>query len=262
MLRRPQPGVEWEVHNAAMTAINSHVIVPIARECARLSPDVFVVLAGNNEAVGPYGPATVFGQAGLPMSLVNVANYVGATRAGQMLTRIPGRDQPREWRGLEMFTQQRLGVSDPRLERRYDAFRQNLAEIVRTGTRAGAEVLLATVPVNLRHCPPFASAGTNDAAQEFRGAVDLQRAGRVDEAAARFRRARGFDLLRFRADSRINDVIRDTAGRERARLVDTERSFGIAGSDMFREHVHFTPAGSLAQMQAARPRARAAHPVA
>ncbi len=38
MLRQRYPGVRFEVVNAAMTAINSSVIVPIARQCARRRP--------------------------------------------------------------------------------------------------------------------------------------------------------------------------------------------------------------------------------
>ena len=49
-----------EVINTAITAINSHVVVPIARECSHLSPDIFIVYMGNNEVIGPFGPGTVF----------------------------------------------------------------------------------------------------------------------------------------------------------------------------------------------------------
>lgn len=245
MLRYAQPAVHWEVHNAAMTAINSHVILPIARDCARLSPDMFIVLAGNNEAVGPYGPATVFGQTALPVSLVRVSNYVAATRLGQLLTLLLQRNAPREWRGLEMFTEQRLSASDARLAHMYEAFRQNLTAIVRAGTQVGAGVLLVTVPVNLRDCPPFDSAAPGHAQREFRLARDLLAEGRTEEASTHFRRARDLDTLRFRADTRINDIIREAAPREKAQLVDADRSFGLAGNDLFWEHVHLTPMGTF-----------------
>jgi hypothetical protein len=37
------PQTQFEVINAAMTAINSHVVLPIARDCARADGDVWVV---------------------------------------------------------------------------------------------------------------------------------------------------------------------------------------------------------------------------
>jgi hypothetical protein len=46
------PGTDFEVVCVAMTAINSHAILPIARECAKLDGDVWVVYMGNNEIVG------------------------------------------------------------------------------------------------------------------------------------------------------------------------------------------------------------------
>ena len=62
MLREQYPDVQFEVVNGAMTAINSHVAVEIARDCAAREPDLFVVYMGNNEVIGPYGPGTVFQQ--------------------------------------------------------------------------------------------------------------------------------------------------------------------------------------------------------
>ncbi len=75
------------------------------------------------------------------------------------------------------------------------------------------------------------------------------------EAQRRFRLARDLDTLRFRADQRINEIIRDvTADRaaEGIYLVDAERAFeaispdGIPGNDFFYEHVHLNFEGNYA----------------
>jgi len=63
MLRESMPGRKVRVVNAAMTGINSHVMTAIAEDCARMEPDLFVVYAGNNEVIGPYGPGTAFARA-------------------------------------------------------------------------------------------------------------------------------------------------------------------------------------------------------
>lgn len=60
MLRDQYPGIKFEVVNTAMTAINSHVILPIVRECADHGGDLFIIYSGNNEVVGTYGAGTVF----------------------------------------------------------------------------------------------------------------------------------------------------------------------------------------------------------
>jgi hypothetical protein len=48
------------VVNAAVTAINSHVVRPIVHDLTRREADLFIVYTGNNEVVGPFGAGTVF----------------------------------------------------------------------------------------------------------------------------------------------------------------------------------------------------------
>ncbi len=71
----------------------------------------------------------------------------------------------------------------------------------------------------------------------------------LDEAKKYFLQARDLDTLRFRADSRINAIIRKTAEQFKDRnvtLVDAADIFsqsseqGIPGNDLFYEHVHLT----------------------
>src|SRR5215472_6928818 len=73
MLSSRYPGVRFEVENAAMTAINSHAILPIARDCAKANGDIWVIYMGNNEVVGPFGAGTVFSSQTPPMSLIRAA---------------------------------------------------------------------------------------------------------------------------------------------------------------------------------------------
>src|SRR5690348_11534576 len=61
MLQARHPNLHFELINVAMTAINSHVIRAIAADCARRQGDVWVIYAGNNEVIGPFGAGTVFG---------------------------------------------------------------------------------------------------------------------------------------------------------------------------------------------------------
>jgi tetratricopeptide (TPR) repeat protein len=72
-------------------------------------------------------------------------------------------------------------------------------------------------------------------------------------AAGYYHRARDLDVLRFRADSRINRIIRETAAegaKTGVRLVDLAGAFarfsdgGVPGDALFYEHVHFTFSGA------------------
>ena len=295
MLRDRYPGVRFEVVNAAMTAVNSHVARVIAADCAAHEPDLFVVYMGNNEVVGPYGPGTVFAGYTPSRDAIRASIFVRGFRTGQLVAGITGWFAPGEaagkWRGMEMFAGHRVAADDPRLGRVYDHFRANLGDICRTAREAGARTLLCTVATNLRDCPPFASVHRADLpetdASKFQALYDagvsLEAPGTYAEALARYRRAaeidgrfaelhfragrccvalgrteearrhlvlaRDMDALRFRADTKINETIRQVAAADAGRgvhLVDAEAAFarnpeallGIPGDEAFYEHVH------------------------
>src|SRR4029078_1447735 len=79
------PQTKFEVINVAFTAINSHVILPIARDCARQHGDLWVVYMGHNEVQGPFGPGTVFEQSRSQLWLIRSSLALRATKLGQML---------------------------------------------------------------------------------------------------------------------------------------------------------------------------------
>ena len=159
LLREYTTGKRVEVINTAVTAMNSHVIRRIAAEIAEQGPDVFVVYVGNNEAIGPYGPRAlpewVYGRPRVLRALMAARR----TRLGQLVRSWTERDaRPgRQWAGMEAFLDSQLRENDRRLQQMYGYFEANLRSVLRSARRAGASVLLAAVPINLRSCAPFAS---------------------------------------------------------------------------------------------------------
>jgi tetratricopeptide (TPR) repeat protein len=161
LLRERFPGQDFEVVNTGIIAINSHVILPIARECARRQGDVWIIYMGNNEMVGPFGAATVFGRQAPALSVVRLTLGIQRARLGQLLVdlvrRLKGPSTDAAWHGLEMFQNNIVPPDDPRREVVYHSFARNLEDILEAGINSGARVLLSTVAVNLKDCPPFAS---------------------------------------------------------------------------------------------------------
>ena len=215
MLRFRHPGVRFEVVNTAMTAINSHAILPIARDCAQAGGDVWVIYMGNNEVVGPFGAGTVFGPQSPPLPLIRGAMALKSTRTGQLLDSILQRmrkspTEKSEWGGMEMFLDQQVRADDPRMKGVYHHFERNLADIIRTAQRSGVGVVVSTVAVNLKDCAPFASAHRVgfSAADKARWdelhqlGIKAQDAGDPRQAAERFAEAAKLDEtfaeLRFR----------------------------------------------------------------
>lgn len=160
MLRHGLPDAELEVINTAVTAVNSHVLRDIARQCARHQPDLLVVYMGNNEIIGPFGPGAGFTGFTPSRSLIQAVTMARSTYLGQWLRAMSGATtgpRPQRWQQLGMFKDQFIAADDRRMAAVYDHFRANLVDICRAGRDAGAVVALCTVAVNLRDCPPFGS---------------------------------------------------------------------------------------------------------
>src|SRR5207302_4083181 len=132
----------------------------IARECKQYQGDFWIVYMGNNEMVGPFGAATVFGAKAPPRVLVRLGLAAQRLRLGQALARLAEKVRPhgeKAWSGMEMFLNSRVDPTDPKKKKVYDSFRRNLNDIVDAGLSCGAGVLVSSVAVNLKDCPPFAS---------------------------------------------------------------------------------------------------------
>lgn len=165
LLRERYPGTDFEVVCVAVTAINSHVILPIAQECARHQGDLWIVYMGNNEMVGPFGAETVSGPRSPRLGIIRAILAIKTTRIGQLMDAVIRRltsnsSTPKTWGGMEMFKQSRVAYDDAARLRAYANFKGNLEDILHTAQRTGVPVILSTVAVNLKDCAPFGSLHT------------------------------------------------------------------------------------------------------
>jgi len=298
LLREAMPGKRVEVINAAVTAINSHVLRETAKDCAGRQGDYWIVYMGNNEVVGPFGAGTVFGDQVPGLGFIRANLWLKTTRLGQLLDALRYRlarqsGAPSTWEGMEMFLNQQVTRDDPRMAKVYSHFEANLRDILQLGVKSGAKVIVSTVAVNLKDCAPFASQHRRDldatkraewerlvqagAAFEQAGnypsaITNYQQASRLDpqHAELAFRLGRtlaaasdavgarvfhdlacDYDALRFRADTKLNQIIRGVATNSgAAQFVDMEKLVArrslmeLPGEEFFYEHVHFNFAGN------------------
>ena len=293
MLKGRYGSTSCEVINAAITATNSHIVVPIAAECSHLSPDIFIVYMGNNEVIGPFGPGTVFSHLSSRW-LIRLRIFLSSTRIGQLASAVSesitkSDETPAGWGGMKMFLQHKIRFDDPKMTRVYRNYRDNLIEICKTARRSGARVVLCTVASNLKDCEPFFSMHRPDISPDdlkrwngyYQQAVDSQRQGRFEDAHALFTKAaaidsthaelryrmaqcltdlgqfdqanrhftaaRDYDALRFRADSRLNQIIKEIAREfaDCAVVLDIEKFMatasvhGISREEHLLEHVQY-----------------------
>lgn len=278
LLRERFPDTRFEVICASMTAINSHALLPIARECANRQGDLWVIYMGNNEVVGPFGAGTVLGPRSPSLFSIRASLALKTTRLGQLLDAtidriIPADSAPSSWQGMKMFTNAQTRPDDANRRRTNEHFRKNLEAILRTAKQAGVPVVLCTVATNLKDCAPFASLHPDqftdnqlrDWERIYRAGMELEAAGKWNEAADQYQQAaaidaefaelqfrlgrchlalnqldqarrcfelaRDFDALPFRASSTQNAIIR-AAGRKFAgqgvALLDVEEALAQA----------------------------------
>jgi tetratricopeptide (TPR) repeat protein len=221
MLRSRYPATNFEIVNTAMTAINSHIVLPIARECADRSPDLFIVHLGNNEVVGPFGPAGVLGSP-TPTRLAIQTNLgVRRTRTGQLFDSFVNRMKgeaahSRAWGGMKMFLDNQIRFNDERLTQTYSHFRANLEDICRAGSDKGIPVIVCTIPVNLKDSAPFASLHSSTLTPEQSAAWDA-----LYKEGARLEGEKQFDaaLAQYQLAQQIDDQFAELAFRQARCLV-------------------------------------------
>ncbi|MCJ7590687.1 MAG: tetratricopeptide repeat protein [Woeseiaceae bacterium] len=300
-LRAALPSRKIEVINTAMTSVNSHVVYAVARSIPDNSADFAVILMGNNEVVGPYGPGTFNENFLANITLIRGIQALKRTRIWQALDSLFLQIKPSEakqdlkWEGMQMFTDHGVSHDDPRMESVYGHYEDNLTSIIETLRNKGMHVLLSSVPVNLRHTAPFLSVHRPDLSMEqldqwhelgskgsqsadeknwdeaithlqaalaidpdfadthFRLATAFENTGNFQEAKNHYQRALDLDALRFRADTRINQIIQKVAAsveNDTFSFVDSAAAFEQAsqpfqpGWNLFLEHVHYDFSGN------------------
>ena len=300
-LRATLPSRKIEVINTAMTSINSHVVHAAAKSIPEDSADFAVILMGNNEVVGPYGPGTFSENFLTNITLIRGVQALKRTRIWQALDSIIMKVKPRDakqelkWEGLQMFTSHDVSYDDPRMESVYGHYEENLTGIIETLREKGIHVLLSSVPVNLRHSAPFLSVHRPNLSNEqldrwrdfdskgsqsfdqqdwgdaitylqaaleidpeyadshFRLATAFENLGEFAKAKTHYERALDLDALRFRADTKINQIIKEIAtsvDNDALSYVDSAAAFEQAsqpfqpGRNLLLEHVHYEFAGN------------------
>jgi hypothetical protein len=171
-LRAALPSRKIEVINTAMTSVNSHVVYEVARSIPEDSADFAVILMGNNEVVGPYGPGT-FNQNFLAnITLIRGIQALKRTRIWQALDSLILQVKPTdakadlEWEGMQMFTSHGVSHDDPRMASVYNHYESNLTDIIEVLRNKGMHVVLSSVPVNLRNSAPFLSVHSPELSNE------------------------------------------------------------------------------------------------
>jgi tetratricopeptide (TPR) repeat protein len=291
MLRQRFPAMKFEMVNTGSVAINSHVSLLIAKGLAKQQPDAFIIYSGNNEVVGPYGPGTALTSSSMNLAVIRSSIFLRSTRTGQLLTRLGEQKQEWRGMEMFLDKQVRANSPlMPATYSNFEQnLRDTIAAARASGARVLVSTVATNLkdcapfaslhregltqdqlnswsalvqegsdlenaksyPEALRRYEAAAKIDDEYADLEFRTARVLWGMGDYPNAKQHYIRARNLDTLRFRADSRINDINRAVgSSTDGAELVDAEDVFskqssnGITGSELVYEHVHMTPEGN------------------
>ncbi|HEY1484207.1 MAG TPA: tetratricopeptide repeat protein [Candidatus Acidoferrum sp.] len=299
MLRQRFPSTRFEVINTSMVAINSHVLRSIAQQIRNYRPDLVIIYAGNNEVVGPYGPGTVLASSSLNISIIRISIFVRSSRLGQLLTQAGSprsewrgmemflekqvrADAPALQHTYENFSRNLEDIVQAAHAAGAKVFLSTVATNLKDcppfsslhrdgmnsralkewsslvergagfeGARSFAEALKSYLEAN--------QIDNQYAELEFRIARCYWALGDYGSAKKYFLRAQDLDTLRFRADSRIDEIIRSIAksSGQKVELLDaqsalaSESHYGVIGSELLYEHVHLKPQGNYILARAA-----------
>jgi tetratricopeptide (TPR) repeat protein len=263
-LRDVLPSDTVEVVNLGMAATNSYTIADVARDVIRERPDAILIYGGHNEYYGALGAGSTESLGSFPglvrlylrlqhmktfLLLRNETNRVLAfVRGGRSAREI----QADATRMESVVGDQRITLRGETYERGLRQYESNLMSAIESFRAAGVPVFLASTPSNIRDLRPFGpSIVPPDMAASvvFDSARSSLESGDISRARALFTHARDLDVVRFRAPSDFQAIVRKVSTGTgstyvpAAEAVARESQFGIPGSDLFLEHVHLNQRG-------------------
>jgi lysophospholipase L1-like esterase len=256
-LRDVLPSDSVEVVNLGIPATNSYALVDMVDEINAQHPDAVLIYAGHNEYYGALGAASTEGAVHASPAFVRGylvmqrSRLIFAMRRAVTWIRTRAQGSP-EGEQAPSFMEtlagdQQIDLNGAVYRRGESQFTSNLDDVVRRFAARGVRVFVGSLTSNVRDQAPLSSPGNtgrNGADSTFVQARATLARGDTVNARKLFVRARDEDVVRFRAPSAFNDIIRRVT-RDRgavyvpvAETFDSAATGGAPGNDLFLEHVH------------------------
>ena len=249
------PELDIELISVAMSSINTFSLLDYVDEVIDISPDAILIYAGHNEYLGVMGVGSSFAGKGsysanllfLKFKEWRLYQLIQKTYY-ELVTHNRQETENKSKRTLmaQVAKEKDIAYQSPLFEAGKAQFEQNLRLILAKFKAAGIPVYLSTIASNEKDQAPFNSSKDKkynaDTAYQ-KGKASLKNA-RTQQAKAYFSNARDYDLLRFRAPSEFNAIIKQSAEQHGAYLVDAKRALedvasqGIIGNELMLEHLH------------------------
>ncbi|GGW88117.1 SGNH/GDSL hydrolase family protein [Alteromonas halophila] len=242
------PDRDIEVLSVALSSVNSYTLRDIADEVAAIQPDAVLIYAGHNEYLGIMGAGATTGGHMANLAFLALNEF----RLFQVLQRAlapaqaasAGADTSSAGRTVmaTLARDRAIALDSDVYHQGIKQFTDNMTAVLRTFRQSNIPVLLSTLAANEADQPPFKSSPTpglqlpalpstetiKQAIQQFPDSAKLyymlantQADSDPDAAHQNYIQAMDRDLLRFRAPSRFNALIKQFSQASGVYLVDS-----------------------------------------
>lgn len=248
------PGINLEVINVSLTAVNSYTVLDFGKQVIDFQPDAVLIYTGHNEYYGALGVGSTSNIAN-NRTLVEMVLALRRSRVVQLIENcfrnIKGAanktiDQ-RENLMKRMAASQEISYGSREYDTGIRQFQTNMDELCRLLQGRSIPVFLSTLVSNEKDQHPFISNGKVSANAEaaFKKGSLLYASQDYPAAKKQFVKAKELDLLRFRGPDTINRIITALSAKyNNVHLVDARKIFEvhsphqILGTETLLEHVH------------------------
>lgn len=238
-------GLDIEVINLGMTAVNSYVIWDLSEKIVEYEPDAVIIYAGHNEYYGSFGVGS--SQFGIG-KIVSLKRLIITLKDFAIYQFIEGLFKPEktDTDGRTMMakvvSESNIDLNDDIYNAGIEQFNKNIGDVLGLFNKNKIPVFIGTLASNLKDQQPL---GENvDAKDAFKKANSLLNSGNIELAREEFLNAKELDEIRFRAPNDINESIKILASNYNAEVIDVfEVSMdssvsGVADNSFFTDHLH------------------------
>ncbi len=247
------PNKNFEVVNLSLTAVNSFTLLDFAKDLPSYSPDMILIYAGHNEYYGALGVGSS-SKIGSNRTIIKLLIQVKKLRIFQCFQNLLRANENKKNKTNHKQLMERMAEKKSILfqskafKKGIENYKKNMDDLCNIFNKINVPVLFSTIVSNEKDLFPFSSSNNSkekSANFQFQLATKAYSVGDFKKAKEKYVIAKELDLLRFRAPSKINQIIKEISKKySNVYLVDSkgelEKSVEnkILGKELILEHVH------------------------